>query len=159
MAQTGFMLSDEGRTFSATNDSGTTAIFAGDLVYTPTNNDKFTGTAAQARASYAISDVLVKSMSLSATGYQAVVGVALEDIPADGVGAISTEGIWFHAAGADTEAGAQVMGGTTVNKVVPVTVATTTVTAAVANAGRYKIGKAITGGSADGKYILWKLSI
>ena len=163
MAQSAYVLSDEGRTFSATNDSGTTAIFAGDIVYTGTINDKFTGTAARVRSAYAVADVLIKGMLWSATGYKNVVGVALEDIPAAKVGAVSTTGLWFHAVSADTEAGDALMGHAgTANrvKVIPaVTSGSTTANAASCDLLKYKIGTAITGGSAAGKFILWKLNI
>jgi|TARA_Y100000034_G_scaffold67817_1_gene81866 predicted RecA/RadA family phage recombinase len=161
MAQTGFMLSDEGRTLTVLNDSGTTAVEAGDIVYSAANNDAFTGTAASARNAYAVGDIKVKSMTDSATGYQTVLGVALQDIPADGYGSIAMEGVFIHAVDNDTEAGDFVRGDDAAsNKLKKFTVATTTVTKAVFDErSQYKCGKALTGGSADGKFVAWKLSL
>ena len=159
MAQTGFMLSDEGRTITVLNDSGTTAIYAGDLVYSAANNDVITGTAARVRAAYAAGDIKVKTITCSATGYVTPIGVAMEDIPADGYGSVALEGIWMHAVSADTEAGdSLVINASTDMRVVKVTDATTTVTKTVADLHRYKVGRALTGGSAAGKYIIWKLN-
>lgn len=166
MAQTGFMLSDEGRTISVLNDSGTTAIVAGDLVFSGTNNDALTGTAASARNAYGVGDIKVFGPTCSATGYKTCVGVALEDIPAAGYGAVAMEGVFITPVSADTEAGDALMGVASVNKVVKIadavmasatTTGMTTIKAAVDNQ-RYRLGKALTGGSADGKYIIWKLT-
>lgn len=160
MAQTAFELSDEGRTITVLNDSGTTAIFAGDIVYSAANDDVLTGTAASARNAYAAGDIKVKALSCSATGYKTVLGVALADIPTDGYGPMAMEGIFITPAAADTEAGDVIRASaSTANRVVPLADATTTVTATVADNKRYKIGKALTGGSAAGKYIIWKLAI
>ena len=126
MAQTGFTLSDEGRTLTVLNDSGTTAIFAGDLVFTGTNDDVLTGTAASARNAYAGGDVKVKGNDMSATGYKTCLGIALEDIPADGYGAVAMEGIFITPVSADTEAGADLQGVASANKVVGIAEATTT---------------------------------
>jgi len=153
MAQTGFMLSDEGRSLTVLNDSGTTAIEAGDIVWSAVNDDQFTGTAASARNAYAAGDIKVKSMTDSATGYQTVLGVALEDIPADGYGAIALEGVFIHSVSENVEAGNFVQGDEAgSNKLMVQDVA------AAADL-THKIGRALTGGSADGKYIAWKLSL
>jgi predicted RecA/RadA family phage recombinase len=156
MAQTGFVLTDEGRTITVLNDSGTTAIEAGDIVWSAANDDVLTGTAASARNAYAAGDIKVKSMTDSATGYTTVLGVAIEDIPADGYGAIAMEGVFIHATDDNTEAGDCIQGDSAAsNKVKNLAAATTTVDTIVQN----KIGRALTGGSADGKYIIWKLSL
>jgi predicted RecA/RadA family phage recombinase len=154
MAQDGFMLSDEGRTITILNDSGTTAIDAGDIVYSAANDDVVGGTAAAVRNAYAAGDIKGKSILCSDTGYQTVIGVALEDIPADGYGSIALEGVFMHPTNENTEAGNPIQGlegnGTTVviaNKV------------QVADSFDHKIGQALTGGSAAGKYIIWKLSL
>ena len=154
MAQTGFMLSDEGRTITILNDSGTTAITAGDIVYSIANDDVLTGTAASARAAYAGGDIKGKSILCLDGGYATTLGVAIEDIPVDGYGAIAMEGIFINPVAENVEAGNVVQGmegnGTTAvlaNKV------------QVADSFDHKIGKALTGGSADGKYIIWKLSL
>ena len=153
MAQTGFMLSDEGRTLTVLNDSGTTAIEAGDIVWSATNDDQFTGTAASARNAYAAGDIKVKSMTDSATGYQTVLGIAQEDIPADGYGSIAMEGIFIHAVSENVEAGNLVQGDEAgSNKLMVQDVA------AAADLA-HNIGRALTGGTADGKYIAWKLSL
>jgi len=166
MAQVGFTLSDEGRAFTVLNDSGTTAITSGDLVYSATNDDVVTGTAARVRSAYAAGDVKVKTIKCSDGGRTTVIGVALEDIPADGYGAAALEGIFMHPAQANIEAGNMVKAmtgnGTTVvvtSKLNALSVATTTVTKAIFDETLYKIGKALTGGSADGKYIIWKLTL
>lgn len=159
MAQTGFMLSDEGRTITCLNDSGTTAIEAGDIVFTSTNDNVLTGTAASARNAYAAGDIKVFSMTDSATGYLTVLGVALDDIPADGYGAIAMEGVFMHAVDGNTEAGDVLMGDTAAtNKVEPL-VAVTLTTSLPKSHVQNKIGRALTGGSADGKYIIWKLAL
>ena len=154
MAQSGFTFSDEGRNITVLNDSGTTAITAGDIVYSAANDDVLGGTAAAARNAYSAGDIKVKSILCADTGYQTAVGVALEDIPADGYGAVALEGLFLHAVGENVEAGNAVQGlegnGTTVviaNKV------------QVADSFDHKIGKALTGGSADGKFIVWKLAL
>lgn len=157
MAQVGFQLSDEGRTITVLNDSGTTAITAGDLVYVGTVDDVLTGTAAQARNAYADGDFKVFSIVCSNTGYLTIVGVALEDIPVNGYGTIATEGLFIHPAKEDIEAGDPVQGYEgTAAKLMVLDSATTTVGIDIV---KHKIGKALTGGSADGKYILWKLSL
>lgn len=166
MAQAGFQLSDDGKTLSVLNDSGTTAITAGDLVHSGANDDVLGGTASLARNAYAIGDVKVFTMSASATGYKTVLGVALEDIPAAGYGTIAMEGVWIHPVSANTEAGDAIMGVASAQKVVKIadavmasatTTGLTTIKAAVDNQ-RYKLGKALTGGSTDGKYIIWKMT-
>lgn len=167
MAQTGFTLSDEGRTITVLNDSGTTAITAGDLVYSAVNNDVLTATAASARNAYGAGDIKVIGMANSATGYKTVLGVALEDIPADGYGAVCMEGVFIHPVSADTEAGDALMGAASANKVRKIAdaVMATATTAGLTNIKtavdnqRYKLGRALTGGSADGKYIVWKFSL
>ena len=68
MAQTGFVLSDEGRTITILNDSGTTAIEAGDIVFSIANVDQFSDTVAAVRNSYAASDIKGKSMTDSQVG-------------------------------------------------------------------------------------------
>lgn len=154
MALSGFKLSDEGRTITILNDSGTTAITAGDIVYSATNDDVLGGTAAAVRNAYAAGDIKGKSILCADTGYQTVIGVALEDIPADGYGAIAMEGVFMHAVGENVEAGNPVQGlegdGTTTviaNKV------------QIADGFDHKIGQALTGGSTDGKYVIWKLAL
>ena len=160
MAQSGFMLSDEGRTIVALNDSGTTAITAGDIVYSAANDDALGATAAEARNDYSAGDIKVKSMLLSATGYKTVIGIAMEDIPADGYGTIAMEGVWIHAVNSNTEAGDKICGdAATANKIDTIADSTTTFAAAVVNRHKWMIGKTLTGGSADGKYIVWKLTL
>jgi len=164
MAQTGFQLSDEGRTISVLNDSGTTAITAGDLVYALANDDVMSDTAANVRNSCdTAADVKVTAMLASATGYKTVLGVALEDLGTASVGSIALEGIFLHPVSDNTEAGEVVQGNAaTANKLVSiptVTAGSTTTNQAGTEAIKYKIGKALTGGSADGKYIVWKLTL
>ena len=160
MAQTGFVLSDEGRSITILNDSGTTAIEAGDLVFSIANDDQFSDTVAAVRNSYAANDIKGKSMTDSASGYQTLMGVAQEDIPADGYGSIAMEGVFLHSVQADTEAGERVRGSAAAsNKLVPLVAGTATYAAGIVNNTLYSCGKALTGGSADGKYIAWKLTL
>lgn len=153
MTQDGFLLTDEGRTISVENDSGTTAIEAGDIVYSATNDDVLTGTAASARNAYDIGDIKVKSIVCSDTGYQTAIGIAQQDIPAGEKGSINLEGVFMHPTAENIEAGELVQGmegdGTTTpiaNKV------------QVADEFGHAIGRALSGGSADGKYIIWKMT-
>jgi len=162
MAQTAFQFMDEGKTLSITNDSGTTAITAGDILYSAANDDVLTGTAANVRAAYAVGDIKALRIADSATGFQQPIGVAVTDIPADGVGMMALEGLWMTPVSVNTEAGDALMGAASANKVRVVTAATagsTTANATSIDEQRYKVGRAFTGGSADGKYIMWKLVI
>jgi len=159
MAQTGFVLSDEGRTLTVLNDSGTTAIEAGDIVFTGAVDDQLTGTAISARNSYAAGDVKVKSMTDSASGYLTVLGVAVEDIPADGYGAIAMEGVFIHPVKENIEAGACLQGNEGATNQLMTLDAYTVTTSMPATVIRAKIGIAMTGGSTDGKYIIWKLAL
>jgi predicted RecA/RadA family phage recombinase len=159
MAQTGFMLSDEGRTITVLNDSGTTAIEAGDLVFTSTNDDVLTGTAASARNAYAAGDIKVFSQTDSATGYLTVLGVALDDIPADGYGSMAMEGVFMHATNANTEAGDLLQGDEAATNKLDQLDAVTITTSLPVSAQQDKIGRALTGGTVDGKYIIWKLCL
>jgi len=162
MAQTGFFLSDEGRSITVLNESGTTAIYAGDLVYTGAVDDVLTGTAASARNAYAGGDIKVAPVTMSATGYKTILGVAAEDIPADGYGACAMEGVFITPVSANTEAGAILKGVASANKVLQIAdyaYGTTTTAVALVNDFKYKIGKALSGGSANGKYIVWKLAL
>jgi len=160
MAQTGFMLSDEGRSITVLNDSGTTAITAGDLCFSAANTDVIGGTAAAARNSYAAGDVKVMSVEASVTGYKTPIGVALEDIPVNGYGAVAMEGVFITQAQAAIAAGDAVRGTAAAdNELVALALATTTVAAATVNNQLYKVGRALTGASTDGKFLIWKLSL
>jgi hypothetical protein len=156
MAQVGWLLSDEGRSFTVLNDSGTTAITAGDLVYSTSANDVITS----ADSSYAAEDLKVKAMHWSATGYQKVIGIALEDIPADGLGAVGMEGLWAGQASEAIETGAPLQGYEgTAQKLSALDQGTTTYVAAASNSlTRDKIGYTLSGASADTKYVVWKFN-
>ena len=158
MAQVGLLFSDEGRTFTVLNDSGTTAILAGDLVYSTSGNDQIADALADVRGAYAAGDVKVKGMHFSATGYQKVIGVAVEDIPVDGYGAVAMEGVFAHPASETIETGAPVQGYEgTAQKLSALDQGTTTYVAAELNIlTRDRIGVTLTGASADTKYVLWK---
>ena len=153
MAQAGFVLSDEGRTITAVNDSGTTAITAGDPVYFTTNDDKLTGTASTARAGYAYDDIKVKGLPCSATGYKLPAGIALTDAAStDGTQlTVALEGIFIHAVNSNTEAGHILFFDAATSQKVDTCNATSNV--------MVKVGRALTGGSADGKFIVWKLCL
>jgi hypothetical protein len=154
MAQAGFILSDEGRTFTAVNDSTTTAITAGDPVYFTTNNDVITGTAASVRAAYAAGDVKVKTCVGAAAGFLKPAGVALTDCPAEenAVVTIALSGVFMHPTKNDTEAGDPV-------GFVPSEAKVRTVSGTAGVSLDSVVGRALTGGSADGKYIIWKLNL
>lgn len=163
MTQYGFVLSDEGRTITALNDSSTTAITAGDPVYYVTNDDKFGSTASTARSSYAYSDVLVKTLPCSATGYQAPAGIALTDAGTSEQVTVALEGVFLHRTNSNTEAGAALQFDASTSQKVDtldtsLSFSSTGTTATITQAS-YKVGRAITGGSADKKYILWKLTL
>ncbi len=161
MAQTGFMLSDEGRSITVLNDSGTTAITAGDICFSDANTDVIGGTAAAARNAYAAGDVKVMSIAASATGYLTPIGVALEDIPVDGYGAVAMEGVFITQAQAAIAAGKAVRGTAAAeNELVTLDAGTTAYLKATFDVvNNAKIGRALTGASADGKFIIWKLGL
>jgi hypothetical protein len=157
MAQTGFMLEDNGDVIPVVNGSGTTAITAGDIVYSDGSSaDKLTGTAASARNAVGASDISVKSIVCANTGYRFVLGVAIDDIPADGKGAVATEGVFITAAKEAIVAGNCVQGYEgTANKIQVADNGTTASYEGFAT----KIGRALTGATTDGKYLIWKLSL
>ena len=160
MAQSGIVLFDEGKTITVLNDSGTTAITAGDLLYFTTNDDKFGTTVSAAQAAYSAADVKVKGATMSASSHLTPAGVALTDIAADGYGTMALEGLFLHPVSANTEAGESIMQETTTStKVVAMVDLGTTVLVQGAGLADCKIGRALTGGSADGKIILWKLAL
>jgi len=163
MAQMGLVLSDEGRTITAINDSSTTAITAGDPVYFVTNDDMFGSTVSAARAAYAYSDVKVKNLPCSNTGYQKPAGIALTDAATSSQVTVALEGLFLHRTNSNTEAGdALQFDASTSQKVdtldTSISFSSTGTTATVTQAS-YKVGRAITGGSADKKIILWKLTL
>jgi len=161
MAQIGLCLFDEGRTITVLNDSGTTAITAGDPVYSAANDDVFETTFS--RSAYAAGDVKVKSILWTAgtTAQKAPMGVALTDIAADGYGVIARAGVFMHPVSDDTEAGACVQlteQTTTKTNNVLVTLSDPGTTAPQ-NALHVKVGRTLTGGSTAGEYVLWQLSL
>jgi hypothetical protein len=155
MAQAGFILSDEGRTITALNDSSTTAIVAGDPVYAVTNNDVLTATASTARAAYAYGDILVKAVRCSATGYLKPIGIALTDAATSSQLTVALEGLFINAVNSDTEAGDALMFDASTSSKVDKVGATLASSTAVTT----KIGRALSGGSADTKFIVWKLTL
>ena len=160
MAQVGFLLTDEGRTLTVVNASSGSTIYAGDVVYAVTNDDRFGTAASSVLANYSADDVKVKAAHWSATAYKTIIGVAITDIAPGEKGTIAMEGLFLHPVSGDTEAGdpVQFYAGTA-QKLTKVTEATATVTSDAVNSIRAKIGRALTGGSADGQYILWKLTL
>ena len=159
MAQVGLILSDEGRTITAVNDSTTTAITAGDPVYFTTNNDVLGATFASARGAYAYTDIKVKTVLGSNTGYLTPAGIALNDAGTAGDVqlTVALEGIFAHPTNADTEAGYLVQFDVATSQKVDVLAAATTSPNKIVV--QNKVGRALTGGSADGKYIIWKLAL
>ena len=159
MAQLGFILSDEGRSITVLNDSGTTAITAGDLLYSIANDDVLGATAAAAPNSYAAGDIKVKATSFSASGYATPIGVAAEDIAIDGYGTALLEGIFMHKVSENVEAGNPVQFAETTAQAELQLMDIGTATQALTDLSGVKMGRALTGGSADGKYIVWKLTL
>jgi len=163
MAQTGVMLTPNGDSITVLNDSGTTAITAGDLLYFTTNDDVLgstTASAAYCRAAYSGGDVKVKAANWSNSSHLLPAGVAISDIPADGYGAMAMEGLFMHPVAANTEAGESLMHETTTSqRLVAIVDLGTTVLVQGAGLADLKVGRALTGGSAKGKYILWKLAL
>lgn len=156
MAQTTFPLFLDGSAVTVLNDSGTTAIFAGDLLYSIANDDKFTATASTARSSYAAGDIKVKVIGAANTDYKTFMGIAMVDMATDGYGTMAMEGVFLSPTHSDTEAGDQLMAAaTTANRIDRIQNQGTTL---LLSGGHFTIGKALTGGSAKGKYIAWKLS-
>lgn len=152
----GFMLFADGQTLSVKNDSTTTAITAGDACYSIANDDKFGTTLTVASIAYAYDDVKVKAAHVAKTSYKTIMGVALSDIPKDGKGSIALEGVFAHKASANIEAGEHIQWNTTTSQQVsPIQDLGTT---AVLGDGNYIIGKALTGATAEGKILLWKLT-
>lgn len=155
---TGFLLTDDAKSISVTNDSGTTAITAGDICYSIANDDAFgsTTTEASVKSLYAASDVKVKAAHWVNTAYKTPMGVALQDIAIDGKGTLMLEGLFFHQAQENIEAGYGVQFAETTAQKLQANDAGTTATYSESGT---KIGRALTGGSADKKYILWKLTL
>lgn len=160
MAQLGVVLFKEAESITVLNDSGTTAITAGDMLYFTTNDDEFGTTVTTAKAAMADSAVKVKSAHLDANSHLLPGGVALTDIAADGYGTMALEGIFLHRIGANTEAGESIMQETTTSQKVVAMLDLGTSTL-VQNAGLVdlKVGRALTGGTAENKVIAWKLSL
>lgn len=160
MAQNGVVLFREGESITVLNDSTTTAITAGDLLYFTTNDDKFGTTVASAQAAYTASDIVVKAANWSASSHLLPAGVALTDMAANGYGSMALEGVFLHRAAANTEAGESIMHETTTSqKVVAMVDLGTTVLVQGAGLADLKMGRALTGGSAEDKIIAWKMSL
>ena len=162
MAQTGFMLSDEGRTISVTNDSGTTAITCGDILWVvaAANDDVLTQTSSTARAAYGDGDIKVKAAVWATTvAVNKVVGVALEDIAASGRGSMAMEGVFIHQAAEGLEAGAPVQISEATNAKLNALDAVTATTSQVVAIVQEKIGRTLTGASGGDEFVIWKLSL
>lgn len=152
---------DEGRTLTVLNDSTTTAITAGDPVYSAANDNVFQTTLTA--AAYAAGDIKVKSTIWTAgtTAQKAPMGVALTDIAANGYGTIARKGLWMHAVSGNVEAG------NAVSLTEQTTTKTNNVIALIAdpgttapqNAVHIKVGRALSGGSTAGEHILWELNL
>lgn len=157
MAATGGMWSDDGKTIGVLNDSGTTIIYAGDLVYVTSGTDGLGGTFASMRTAYAKGDITAKRMADSATGYIKVCGVAVNDIAADGYGTIAMEGIFVHPSAEAIAAGACVQGYEgTANKIATLDVTGSTTVVGPEN---HKIGRCLIPASAGNKLVMWKMTL
>ncbi len=160
MAQLGVVLSETGDSITVLNDSGTTAITAGDLLFFPTNDNEFGTTVTTAKAAMADSAVKVKSAHLSATSNILPGGVALTDIAADGYGTMALRGVFLHRCSSDTEAGESIMQeAATSQKVLAIPDLGTTVAVDGAGMVDVKIGRALTGGATEDQVIAWKLKL
>ena len=150
----GLIMGVDGHTFTAKNVSSTTAITAGDLVYSPTNNDVFQTTADV--SSYAWDDVKCKTILCSNTGYKSVLGVALNDAGTSASNtsqiSVSMRGLFLHQAVGNIEAGSAVQATETAANAVSVDGNATTEPDVC-------IGTALTGASATKQYLLWKLNL
>lgn len=160
MAQTGVLFSTDGDSITVLNDSGTTAIEAGSMLFFLANDDAFGTTVASSRAAYAAGDVKVKQADWSTASYLTPAGVAATDIAADGYGTMLLEGLFLNRVSADTEAGEAIMQETTTSaQVLAIADLGTTVLVQGAGLSHFKMGRALTGGSAEKKIILWKLTL
>lgn len=159
MAQAGILFMNEGRGITVTNDSTTTAITAGDIVACEDANDNvLTQTTTTARAAYSVGDIKVKKASNANTNYQKIVGVAIDDIAASGTGEVAMEGVFMHPVDENVEAGDSVQFAETTSMNLQKLDVETTSFVGVVNPA-HKIGKALTGGSADKEIIIWKLTL
>lgn|SRR3990167_7510563 len=160
MAQSGDILFQDGNSITILNDSGTSTITAGDLLYFTTNDDKFGTTVATAASAYSASDIVVKAAHWSASSHLLPAGVALTDVAVDGYGSMALEGIFLHRVSANTEAGESIMHeSSTSQKVVALVDLGTTVLVQGAGLADLKVGRALTGGTAEDKIIAWKLTL
>lgn len=155
MAQVNFMLSDEGDTFTAKNEHGTTAITAGDIVYATGATSAALGTTVPSGLGW--DDIEVRSVKLgTAAEGDLSVGIAEEDAAAGSQLTVRTRGLFFSpilnttcplVAGApvrpvyeETTAGVQRAGTTT----------------RVLGEGKDEAcGVALTGSAVSGNYIVW----
>lgn len=159
MAQAGIIFDFDGNTLTVTNDSTTTAITAGDIVACEdANDDVLTQTTTTARAAYGAGDIKVKQASNANTNYTKIVGVAIDDIAAGAVGAIATEGFFMHPVDENVEAGDSLQFAETTSMNLQKLDVETTTFGNVVNPA-HKIGKALTGGSANKEIIVWKLTL
>lgn len=160
MAQQGVVLSETGDSVTILNDSGTTAITAGDLLYFPTNDNEFGTTVTTAKAAMADSAIKVKSSNLSASSYLTPGGVALTDIAADGYGTMALRGVFLHRVSDNTEAGESVMQeDKTSLKLRAIKDLGTTVLIDGAGMQDVRVGRALTGGATENQIIAWKLKL
>jgi predicted RecA/RadA family phage recombinase len=101
--------------------------------------------------------VKAKAFTASTTGQDRVVGVALEDIPANSKGSVAMEGVFIHQAVEGVEAGHPVQTDeNATNKVAALDVATTTVGVDIVS---HKIGRYLSGASGANEHVFWKLSL
>jgi len=164
MTQAEFLISDEGRTFTAVNDSATTAIRAGDIVFAAQGStSQFGSTVAEAYTDYAYSDITVKASRLVGTTTlgKRVVGVALTDASAGSQVTIAMEGIWLSPV--DSTA-------TVITSGHPVKAADATTagvdplpqdygTTSTGMGAFYKCGRSLVGANTSKDYLLWKLTL
>jgi len=159
---TGFLLSDVGRTLSVKNDSTTSAIVAGDIVYASGGTTSvFPSTTTQARAGYAVSDTPIKAAKWGTTAQSKLaVGVAVTDIAADDTGTIALEGIFLNqvdATAAVITAGMPVKAAVATTNAVDLLSQDSGTTST--NLGVYnKLGIALSGANSTKDFLVWKLS-
>jgi predicted RecA/RadA family phage recombinase len=164
MVQTEFLLSDIGRTFTAVNDSATTAIRAGDIVFAAQGSTSQLGsTVANSLTDYAYNDVSVKACRLvgTTTLTKRVIGVAITDAAAASQVTVAMEGIFLSPVDATA---------TVITSGHPVKAADATTsgvdplaqdygTTSTALGAFYKIGRSLVGANSSKDYLLWKLTL
>jgi hypothetical protein len=134
-------ISDVARTFTAYAQD---TISGGQLVYAASDNDVVEAGSVDA---YAASDIAVQKMDAAAND-EYVVGIALETATSGNPITVATEGIFILAAQDAITAGGGISPSNDADAFC------NSVTATADTEEEFKIGKALTGASASGKYLV-----